>query len=162
MAQSTTSDPWWVPALRHKWQAIHIIYVNSGSICAFIVCLWALIRGGRPERLAAATIAIGWILTDVFQAHLHRAKEIQVIAIDAIVFAIFLWLALKYRKSWTFYLAVCQFCGLAVRLTAHFIRFEFKSYITVVGIFSGWALLIALAAGVWGSEMRRRKELPLD
>jgi hypothetical protein len=112
--------------------------------------------------LAAATIGIGWILTTIFQAHLQRSKEFQVIIIDAIALAIFVWLALKSRKAWTLYLAACHLSGLSVRIMAHFIVFEFKSYITIVGIFSGWALLIALAVGTWECEIRRRKGLPLD
>jgi hypothetical protein len=75
---------------------------------------------------------------------------------------IFVLLSLKFRKTWMLYLTACQLCGLLVRIFAHYTAYEFKSYATVVGVFGGWGLLIALAVGTWECEVRRRKGLPLD
>ncbi len=79
------------------------------------------------------------------------------ILIDLIACVVFVALSMSSRKSWTLYLAACQVCGVFVRLVAKTIHFGMDSYITIIGIFSGWGLLIALAAGMWDYEVRRRK-----
>lgn len=154
----TADPPWWSAALRHNWLTLHAIWVNFGAICAFIVCTWALFRGGRIERYAAATIAVGWILTAFLQSHGGQRSEVPVMLIDLVACVVFVMLSLHARKSWTVYLAACQLCGVLVRLVARTIHFGMASYITIIGIFSGWGLLVALAVGMWQCEVRRGRK----
>ena len=86
-----------------------ILFVGSVS--------YALWKGGAPERVAAAILLLGVVLTSTSQAFdTHRFATVQwgVAVVDAAVLAGFLSVALLSTRYWPMWLAalqIIQFCS---------------------------------------------------
>ncbi len=82
-----------------------------------------------------------------------------VVTIDIVMLVLFIILAIWSRKIWVFFIAACMLNSVISHFTEHLIHFGIYSYVTAIGFWGGWALLICLAFGVAGhirSEKRRK------
>jgi hypothetical protein len=69
---------------------------------------YALIRGGRPEKIGAVTLLGGACLSALFiRPHGPRFHNVEsgVLVIDALIFGIFLWLAVRSTRFWPMWIA---------------------------------------------------------
>jgi hypothetical protein len=91
-----------------------LLFVHSlsqGVWAAFLsaVCGFALWRGGRPERLAAAACVVAWLATYLAE---DRANWVDpqwgILIVDALLLAVMLWLALTADRLWTLGAAAFQ------------------------------------------------------
>ena len=116
------------------------------------VCVFALVRGGRPERAGVAINLIAALTTDVLRlvnpAHLATA-DLSIFTIDLAVAGSFFWLATTTIRFWPIWAAgfaladlFMSFCG---ALLPHVPLF---AYHTGLGIYA-YLALGALALGTF-------------
>jgi hypothetical protein len=129
-----------------------------GLILSIAVCIYALWRGGPAERYGAAIYLAGWALTTLVEGQYGSFKP-AVMAVDTATLVAFVVLALWARKIWTLLIAACQLDAVlshvAVLLAP---KFDSVSYITVVGFWGGYGLLVCLAVGTYSYRRERRAE----
>ncbi len=140
----------------------HLVWMYGGDLAAFVCCAWAFWRGGSAERIGAAIVAIGWTLSIVLTSHAGHGPGIFVVSIDTVMLASFVALAIWSRKLWTFFIAACMLNSETSHFTEHLIRFGMYSYVTAIGLWGGWGLLICLAAGTWGHIRQQKRQRVLN
>jgi hypothetical protein len=73
--------------------------------------IYALARGGRPERLGALTLFIGCVLTLAVNSPLserYASVEVAILVIDAAMLAIFAAIALFSDRYWPLWVTALQ------------------------------------------------------
>jgi len=133
------------------------------DIFAFVVCFAALLWGGGPERIVAAT----WLIVFEFGGRVQDwifGKSIQLADVDwflaisdLLVAAVFLAVALFANRQYTLAIAGLQL----IAITAHFARAVAEAispvaYATMI-IVPGWFQLIFLAIGLYRHILRKRR-----
>lgn len=121
----------------------------------FAAIVVALTYGGRDERLAAVLIILAAMLTPVLEGAGYTSPEMGVLIVDLSLFLGLGWIALRSSRFWPIWAAGLQLGALFVHLAA--IRLPHLSpgaYFETLLIWS-YAVLTALAAGVW-LEVRSR------
>lgn len=116
-------------------------------------CVYAFLRGGRPERIGAAVNVLGCLATLVVRLALASAwlpAAATVLLIDLAVAACFFWLAIRTIRFWPIWA-----CGFAVAnilmsiMAAVVPHVALFAYHTGLGIY-GYLALGALALGTFG------------
>lgn len=135
----------------------------SCRICGIICVAWALWRGGRVERVAAAAITLGWIATIIVSDKSHPDGTAYAI-VDIVAFCVFAAIAIWSRKIWTLFLAACQLVAVASHFSAALSNFGaddigWWAYSAIINFWSGWGLLASLAVGVWQHRHHKKKAL---
>lgn len=129
------------------------------------VVLYALLRGGRDERIVALICVAGFVLTAVALppvAVRFERVETEVLAIDAAVFAGFLAVALQSQRFWPLWVA-----GLQLTTTiGHLLKgiendLIPQAYAAALYVW-GYAILLILAIGTWRGARRRAAEQRLE
>ena len=124
-------------------------------------CLYAAMRGGRPERIGAATLfggaCLSVILVDPFGGR-FRHIEPGLLLTDLAMLGIFLWLSVRSTRFWPFWIAGL----LLAEVIVHVMRGAMPNivprvYIDAVGFWS-WFAQLCLAVGTWrhGKRVKRR------
>lgn len=121
---------------------------------------YALLRGGRDERLAVLIIAIGTLASELVAAPpagRFRSFETGIFLVDLAVFVAFVLLSMISRRRWPMLVAGLQ--GSA--LWTHFIR-AITPGITpwaynVLAVAWGYLMLLAIAVGIWRRVQRRKR-----
>lgn len=121
--------------------------------CALLViCVYALLRGGRPERLGAivniggsvATIALRWLTIAT-----GAPAEIVIMAIDAGVVGSFFWLAIRSTRFWPIWAFGFALADVVMSLTGALLpESTLFAYHTGLGIYA-YLALAALAVGTY-------------
>jgi asparagine N-glycosylation enzyme membrane subunit Stt3 len=74
---------------------------TAGFVIMGVVCLYALIRGGRPEKIAAVIIAVAWLASSLLQDRLNiLSPQWGVAALDVVLIFVFLGMAVYWRRGW--------------------------------------------------------------
>jgi len=129
-----------------------------GMALGVLVSLYALIQGGPAERAGAAIFLSGWLATTIAQYKTtYSGIEWGIVVIDIMAFFAFTALALWSRKIWTLLIAACQMNA----VLSHFVpflapHFNYVTYITIISIWSGYGLLVCLAAGTYSHQRELR------
>lgn len=134
----------------------------GGSIWLFV--LWvALWRGGRPERIVAATKLVSMFATPVFQYRPQgMSVDLGVMAVDLVVFVVVLAVALRYDRWWAMFAAGFHALMMGLHITMILApRTSHFTYMTAEVVFS-YGSLFALASGVVLLEIRRVRENRID
>ena len=112
-------------------------------------CALALLRGRDEERLAAATVLLGWALSMV--AFRNRSEDTQwlVLLIDGTEMPVFIWLALRTRRYWPLFAAAFKLLIVVTHL-AHVLDPTITgwAYLTAVIIWS-YLAVFAIGYGAW-------------
>ena len=139
---------------------IHLVWVWLGTILLVGGCIWALWRGGAAERWGGGILLASFGMTIV--AQILQPKDIYdgvgIITIDVAGLIAYVMLSLWSRRIWTLFIAAFQLntviSHFAVYLSSHV---DMYTQITAVGLWGGYAVSLALIAGMWGVERERRR-----
>lgn len=128
-----------------------ILAVLFDAACA-VICLYAFVRGGRPERCGAAInlLAVGatWALRLHDTSHLVPA-DTAIFSIDVAVASSFLWLASTTIRFWPVWAAGFALANLFMSVCGALLpRVSLFAYHTGLGIYA-YLALGALALGTF-------------
>ena len=115
--------------------------------CMLAACSYAVMYGGRDERVGAIALAAAAILSPVAMIHRWAGPELGIILVDFALFVALAALAMKSRSFWPMWAAGFQLCAVAVHLVAaempHMVA---ASYAEALAIWS-YPVLLTLAIG---------------
>ena len=137
---------------------IEFLWQWTGTVLLVASCLWALWRGGAPERWGAAILFIAFGLTMLVQTqHLYRVGAVlDYILVDVAGLIAFVILSLWSRRIWTIFISAFQLNAVVShfvgRLSSHV---DMYTLITALGLWGGYGITFALMAGMWTVERRR-------
>ncbi len=134
-------------------QILTLVTVGLFWIAMVGVCGYAVVCGGRPERLGAAINMVAWLATVAMRltsASAWLPAALSVLVIDVAVTIGFFWLATtstRFWPIWAFGFALSNLLvSVAGALLPHVVLF---AYHTGLGI-SAYLALCALALGTYG------------
>jgi len=134
------------------------IYSQAVAAAAVLVVGFAFLKGDEPERLGAAAYAIVYLASLMLIPHAPDLSLPRwgIIALDALLLAVFIGLAWHSRRSWPVWAAAFQ----ALIVTGHLLvvanlRPPANAFAAVNNL-SNYGLLIALAVGTFWAWQERR------
>lgn len=130
-------------------------YVGAGGV--LLVCLFALTKGGRPERIGAAAFLSGWFLSILAQRMLgYVAMQWPILVIDLVVLSIFVALVWKAPRTWPVWASAFQLLSVTSHVMVLMkLRPEISAFYTVINM-AGYGIIIALAVGTFFAWQERR------
>ncbi|WEK43249.1 MAG: hypothetical protein P0Y64_18340 [Candidatus Sphingomonas colombiensis] len=126
--------------------------------------LYAVLRGGRPEQIGAATLFAGaWISTLVVHPLGLRFFHIEsgVLVTDVAILGVFLWLSVRCTRFWPIWIAamltaeVIVHIGLVIAPSV-----PWKAYMDATALW-GWIAQLMLIVATWRTK-RRQMDLGAD
>lgn len=113
------------------------------------VCAYAVMRGGRDERIGALALATAAVGSPLVMSHDWGGPEVGVILVDLALLSALMVLALRSRAFWPMWAAGFQGCAVAVHLVAA--RSPTMLPAVYAETLAVWAypVLAALAVGTW-------------
>jgi len=129
-----------------------------------LATVYALVRGGAPERMVGASLlaasGIGWTLQTPFGQRFYGV-EYGVLAVDLVLAIVLVAIALAADRFWTLWLAAMQLLGLG----SHLVRvvepgFARTAYAVLL---AGWSypMLLILVLGT-ARHVRRVSRMGFD
>lgn len=123
-------------------------------------CLYAGMRGGRPEKIGAATLLGGACLSVIFVDPFggrFRHIEPGLLLTDLVILGIFLWLSIRSTRYWPLWISGM----LLAEVIVHAVRGAMpnivpEAYIDAVAFWS-WFAQLFLAVGTWRNIQRVRQ-----
>ncbi len=118
-------------------------------VLMLLVCGWALWRGERPERLAAAAMVAAWIGTSFVLDRHYKNVQWATLGVDLVLLAVLIGLSLAYRRRWL--LGATGFHMLGVATHGAMIidpKVQAPPYIAALAVWS-CATVACLALGMW-------------
>lgn len=126
-----------------------------------LTCGYALIRGGRDERIVAIVCLVASVLTAfVLSPWGHRYSQIEAgeMLVDLTVLAVFVAVALRSDRFWPLWIAGLQLTSsLAHLLKGINIDLLPQAYAAATKFWS-YPILLIIAAGTWRRQQRTRHE----
>lgn len=144
----------------HRDYIIWLFWVGGSELAAFLACLWALSRGGRSEQIYAGIMGSGWILSAVVQSGNH-GPNIAFVLLDVATLIGFLLLSLYDRRLWIAFAAACQINEVVTVFVGKAIHLNGYAYVTMLGIWAGWAQILCLLIGMIQYERRLKRLRPV-
>jgi hypothetical protein len=136
---------------------INQVWQYGGLFLATICCAWAWHRGGPTERRGAIIIFVGWTLSFLLQSHAKTGPGIWVNIIDICGFFALFYISVQSRRLWTLFACASQLDAIASHISQVFEHFGQWAYFVIIGVWSGYGLLICLAAGVISYRWQLRR-----
>ena len=127
-----------------------------GFVVMAAVCLYALLRGGRPEKIAGGVIAVAWVASSLLQDRIHILSPQWAVAwLDVVLFVVFVIMALRWRRGWLIIACATQLLTAATHFTTLLDPRLFALAIITAYYVWSYATLIALA---WGTHLAARRQ----
>lgn len=82
------------------------------------VCAFAILRGGRDERVGAIALAAAAIGSPLAMSHQWGSPELGVVFVDIMLLFALMALAMRSKAFWPMWAAGFQGCAVAVHLVA--------------------------------------------
>ena len=119
-----------------------------GAALMAAVCLYAAWPGVRPQRWAAAAVFVAWIGSAALQDRDDLINpQYAIFALDVVAAAVFVTMALVWRRTWLMGMAAFQLLTTATHVAVMIdLRIWVYAYLTAYLVWS-YALLAALACG---------------
>lgn len=117
-----------------------------------LVCGYAFARGQRDERLAAATCLLATLATRFAISPLHGrygGLESGLLAIDVLVLAAFVAIALRSERFWPLWIAGFQLTGSLAHLLKAIEWDLLPRAYAAAAVFWSYPILLVLAIGTW-------------
>jgi len=126
-----------------------------------LICwVYALLKGGAPERIGASVIGLGSVLSLVAASSpgaRFGSVEVGVFLVDVAAFAVFLGLALRAERHWPLWVAALQAIGTA----GHAAKLADPTVIPLAYAFvlAFWVypMLLLVVMGTWQHQRRLAK-----
>lgn len=119
--------------------------------------LFAAARGGRPEKIGAATLFAGaWMSAWVVRPHGLRFRHVEtgILMIDMAVLGILLWLSFRCTRFWPIWVAGLLGAEILVHLALIVApQVHWESYLDTTALW-GWIAQSILIAGTWRHQTR--------
>jgi hypothetical protein len=119
--------------------------------------LYALIRGGRPEQIGAATLFGGaWLSVLVVQPLGLRFRHLEtgILMTDMVILGIFLWLSIRSTRFWPIWIAALLGAEVLVHLATMVApRAGWEAYMAGTMMWS-WGAQTLLIAATWRHRCR--------
>lgn len=122
-------------------------------------CLYAILRGGAPERIGAAILVLATLASALaleMSAHRYRSTELATMWVDIAMTIAFLALALRAQRYWPMWVSMVQLDLVAMHLVMFSPQTGSWSYWAVQALWS-YPQPILLAAGTWRHRARVRR-----
>src|SRR5438128_172841 len=123
----------------------------------FSCWLYAMLRGGAPERIGASVLLIGSALTFIAVSAppiRYGRVEIGIFLVDAAALVAFIAIALRAERHWPLWVAGLQVVG----TTAHAVKLVDPTIIrwayAWVLAFWSYPMLLLIASGTWNHQRR--------
>lgn len=127
------------------------------AVVLFGGCLYCALRGGAPERIGAAILLVGSLLTAAAlssTATIYRSLEVGVVLVDAATLLGFVILALRADRLWPLCIAALQLVGTA----GHAVKLADPQVIPYAYAFAlrfwGYPMVLVLLIGTWNHQRR--------
>jgi hypothetical protein len=126
-----------------------------GAVLMAAVCLFAAWPGARPQRWAAAVVLVAWMGSAALQDRDDLINpQYAIFALDVVAAAVFVTMALAWRRGWLMAMAAFQLLTTATHVAVMIdLRIWVYAYLTAYLVWS-YALLAALA---WGGVQAWRE-----
>lgn len=122
-----------------------------------VVCAYAFWRGRSDERIAAS-VCLGASLATKFlispMQYRYQNIETGLVAIDMLVFAGFLFIALRSQRFWPLWIAGLQLTNSMSHLLKAIDYDLMPSAYAAAAAFWSYPILIILAVGTWRTDRR--------
>ena len=133
------------------------------EIVAWTVCCAALLWGGSPERIVAATWLVLFELGEMLYVELFgEARQLETIdwyfaSVDFLAAVILITIAIYANRNYTLWIAAMQLLSFVAHISRGLIDAISPITYAIMVIAPGWLLLLFLAAGLIRHVRRRRK-----
>lgn len=127
------------------------------NILLFSVSGYALWRGGMPERLCAVIFLLATLLTLMAEPEWTFATigvEWALFAVDFLVFAALLALALHANRFWPMWVTACNALGLLGHISVMVAPTISPLFYATVSMGSAWPAVILLGVGTYRHSRR--------
>ena len=126
---------------------------------ALLACtvLYALVRGGTPERLAALAYLmayLGGVALTISRSDAFQSVELGVLATDAALAAVLVTIALRANRYWTIWAASLQTVALAGHLAKFIVPEILAPAYAITLIVWSYAAIPVLALATLRHQMR--------
>lgn len=122
------------------------------------VCIYALWRGGAPERIAAASMLAATVASAIFRSEVETrfmGVEVGLFIIDTLLLIVLSAIMLRADRGWPILVCALHLCTVG----AHAVKFLDPTMVrvtyVVMGVAWSWPMVIGLGVGTW----RHRKRL---
>ena len=133
------------------------------DVVAWTLCCAALIWGGGPERLVAATWLVFFEIGDIlYTAVFGAGRQLETIdlyfaSIDVLAGMIYIGTALYANRNYTLFVAGVQLLAMIAHVSRGIIDIMSPITYAIMVIAPGWLQLLFLAIGLTRHIQRRRK-----
>lgn len=125
-----------------------------------IVAAYALLRGSRDERIVGLICVAGTFLTQIVLAPLAQrftGMETHAHLVDVIVFAGFLWVALRSERFWPLWVTGLQLTTIMGHLMKGVDSSLLPRAYGAAMTFWSYPIILILAVGTWRTHRRRSR-----
>jgi hypothetical protein len=127
------------------------------AVVLFGGCFYAALRGGPPERIGAAILTVGSLLTYAAlssTATIYRSLEVGVFLVDVATLLGFIVLALRADRLWPLCVAALQLVGTA----GHAVKLVDPLVLPYAYAFAlrfwGYPMVLMVVLGAWNHQRR--------
>lgn len=112
-------------------------------------CLYALWRGGAPERLAAGIMILATVATIIVGSHprVFGARETSILVVDILMFFAFVGLSLKAHRYWPIWFTGFLGIGLALEFVMWGMPSQQRSIYKVLHLWNSYPTVLILLLG---------------
>lgn len=128
-----------------------------GAAFMVIVGMFALLKGGEPERIGAGAYLMAWFASVLVQSNAGlMGVQWAMFAIDIAVLLVFIAMVWKAPRSWPVWACALQL----LTVTSHImiildLRTPVSAFYTVVNM-TGYGIMLAIAVGTFWAWQERR------
>ncbi|MGH7019293.1 MAG: hypothetical protein ACREEY_05410 [Brevundimonas sp.] len=136
---------------------LETIAAYVGAAFVVLVGLFAILKGGTPEKIGASALLFGWFASLLVQTSgSYFGIQWGLFAIDAAVLLVFIALVWKAPRSWPVWACALQL----LTVTSHVMVMmnlnpPISAYYTVVNM-TGYGIVLSIAIGTFWAWQERR------